>query len=137
MFFFSSRRRHTRCALVNWSSDVCSSDLLSSEARQRFSREAELLAQLEHPGIARVYAAGLIETDTGPLPSLAMQYVPGIELLEYARTHGLAIDAKLDLVAALCRSVPDSHSSGIVPRDLTPATHLVDKNGQPHHPTLR
>src|SRR3546814_15268797 len=26
-FFFSSRRRHTRCALVNWSSDVCSSDL--------------------------------------------------------------------------------------------------------------
>src|SRR3546814_4828366 len=45
---------------------------LSSEARQRFSREAELLAQLEHPGIARVYADGLIETETGPLPYLAM-----------------------------------------------------------------
>src|SRR3546814_12496496 len=78
---------------------------LSSEARQRFSREAELLAQLERPGIARVYAAGLIETDTGPLPYLAMQYVHGIELLEYARTHVLAIDAKLALVAAICRAV--------------------------------
>src|SRR3546814_3981717 len=31
-FFFSSRRRHTRCALVTWSSDVCSSDLLAMTA---------------------------------------------------------------------------------------------------------
>src|SRR3546814_10394968 len=33
VFFFSSRRRHTRCALVDWSSDVCSSDLLAPAPR--------------------------------------------------------------------------------------------------------
>src|SRR3546814_18315088 len=35
MFFFSSRRRHTRCALVTWSSDVCSSDLITSPWKWR------------------------------------------------------------------------------------------------------
>lgn len=105
---------------------------LSDEARQRFGREAELLAQLEHPSIARVYAAGLIQTDTGPLPYLAMEYVQGVELLAYARTAGLDIDAKLALIAAICRAVHYAHARGIVHRDLKPANVLVDTDGQPH-----
>lgn len=105
---------------------------LSSDARHRFSREAELLAQLEHPSIARVYAAGLIETDTGPLPYLAMEYVQGVELLEYARAASLDIPAKLALIAAICRAVHYAHARGIVHRDLKPANILVDAEGQPH-----
>lgn len=105
---------------------------LSEEARQRFRREAELLAQLEHPAIARVYAAGLIDTDTGPLPYLAMEYVQGVELLEYARRQGLGLQAKLELLAAICRAVHYAHARGIVHRDLKPANILVDAQGQPH-----
>lgn len=105
---------------------------LSGEARLRFAREAELLAQLEHPGIARVYAAGLIDTDTGPLPYLALEYVHGVELLEYAHAHALSLDAKLALVAAICRAVHYAHARGIVHRDLKPANILVDADGQPH-----
>ncbi|NGY05476.1 serine/threonine-protein kinase [Solimonas terrae] len=105
---------------------------LSGDARLRFAREAELLAQLEHPGIARVYAAGVIDTDTGPLPYLALEYVHGVELLEYARRHALDLAAKLALVAAICRAVHYAHARGIVHRDLKPANILVDADGQPH-----
>src|SRR6266436_9520352 len=51
-FFFSSRRRHTRCSR-DWSSDVCSSDLLDRRGRESFQ---ELLA---HRGIGVVVLEGL------------------------------------------------------------------------------
>ena len=105
---------------------------LSGEARQRFAREAELLAQLDHPGIARVHAAGVIDTDTGPLPYLALQYVHGTDLLEYAQIHALGLEAKLALIAEICRAVHYAHARGIVHRDLKPANILVDADGQPH-----
>lgn len=105
---------------------------LSTEARQRFRREAELLARLEHPGIARLYAAGVFESDSGPLPYLAMEYIAGTELLKYAQRHPLTLGAKLELLAAISRAVHFAHAHGIVHRDLKPANILVDASGQPH-----
>ncbi|NKF24012.1 serine/threonine-protein kinase [Solimonas marina] len=110
---------------------LCGSGL-SAQARERFRREAELLARLEHPAIARVYAAGLIDTDLGPLPYLAMQYVQGRELLEASRARGMTLRAKIELMASLCHAVHYAHSRGIVHRDLKPANILVDEHGQPH-----
>src|SRR5205807_1614242 len=52
-FFFSSRRRHTRLQ-GDWSSDVCSSDLVVARPRLRLAREAMAIQRLVQPGAARV-----------------------------------------------------------------------------------
>jgi len=111
---------------------VLRSASLSGEALRRFRREAELLAQLEHPSIARLYAAGVAESDAGPLPYLAMEYVRGADLLNYARDQALDLRAKLALLADVCRAVHFAHTRGIVHRDLKPANVLVDAAGTPH-----
>ena len=106
---------------------------LPVEARLRFQREAELLARLEHPAIARLYAAGVADTDAGPLPWLSMQRVQGRDLLAWANAQPApSIDAKLALLAGISRAVHYAHSRGIVHRDLKPANILVDAHDQPH-----
>jgi eukaryotic-like serine/threonine-protein kinase len=102
-----------------------------SEALQRFEREAALLAALEHPGIARIYASGSADTPSGPLPYLAMEYIRGRDLISHARAHDLSPPARLRLLAAVCRAVHHAHTQGVIHRDLKPANILVDEQGQP------
>ncbi|MFT3755958.1 MAG: serine/threonine-protein kinase [Pseudoxanthomonas sp.] len=106
---------------------------LPASARQRFAREAELLARLEHPNIARLYAAGVADSEVGPLPWLAMERIHGQDLLAWANAqpaHG--IDVRLAVLAAIARAVHYAHSRGVVHRDLKPANILIDAQGQPH-----
>lgn len=102
-----------------------------AEARQRFEREAELLAGLEHPGIARIYASGTAPTPAGPLPYLAIEYVRGHDLITHAARADLSQPARLRLLAAVCRAVHYAHTQGVVHRDLKPANILVDEHGEP------
>jgi len=96
-----------------------------SEYQYRFRREVELLASLEHPGIARVYAAGASEDGA---PWLAMELVRGTNLMVHADQDSL--EQRLRLVVDVCRAVHYAHSRGIVHRDLKPTNILVDENGQ-------
>lgn len=96
----------------------------------RFRREVELLAELEHPGIARVYTAGTADTATGPVPYLAMECVPGLDVVAYAERAALDTPARLALVAALARIVHHAHSRGVIHRDLKPSNILVTAEGQ-------
>lgn len=52
---------------------------------RRFEQEGELLGRLEHPGIARIYEAGQVETELGPRPWLSMELVRGAPLTHWAR----------------------------------------------------
>ena len=61
--------------------------LSGTEVRRRFEREAETLATLNHPGIAVVYEAGVVETEFGPLPYFAMELVRGDKLTAHATTE--------------------------------------------------
>jgi eukaryotic-like serine/threonine-protein kinase len=102
-----------------------------AEAQQRFAREAELLATLEHPGIARIYASGTADTPAGPLPYLAIEYIRGKDLIAHARERELPLPARLLLLAAVCRAVHHAHTNGVIHRDLKPANILVDEQEQP------
>lgn len=102
---------------------------LGGTALTRFRREVELLAQLEHPGIARLYAASDASTEGRAPPWLALEYVRGRDL--YAHARELALDARIQLLVEVCRAVHYAHGRGVIHRDLKPGNILVDAAGQP------
>ncbi|NCT66467.1 MAG: serine/threonine protein kinase [Rhodanobacteraceae bacterium] len=103
----------------------------SANAIERMRREIEVLAQLEHPGIARLYAAGESRVDAVDVPWLALEYVRGTDLLAHAEAARLDLAARLRLVIAIGRAVEYAHARGVIHRDLKPANILVDDEGRP------
>jgi eukaryotic-like serine/threonine-protein kinase len=96
--------------------------LESEDALKRFRREREILARLNHPGIAR-----LLDGGTGPrgTPFVAMEFVEGVPLARYAKEHRLGIRPRLQLFLELCDAVAFVHRSLVVHRDIKPANVLV------------
>lgn len=91
----------------------------------RFRREAQILALLQHPGIAQVFETG-ISTD-GPFarPYLAMEYLDGQTLAEVIERSNLDLSARLRLFRKICDAVQHAHHCGVVHRDLKPGNVLV------------
>ncbi|HSX62851.1 MAG TPA: protein kinase [Tahibacter sp.] len=104
---------------------------LGRSALTRFRREIELLAQLEHPGIARLYAASDPADAQRTPPWLALEYVRGDDLVTDANRRALGLDARLQRLVEVCRAVHYAHGRGVIHRDLKPGNILVDENGQP------
>ncbi len=100
---------------------------LSESALEAFRRERQILAQLEHPNIARLLDAGA--TDDGLL-YLIMEYVDGLPLDVYIQRNKLGLEAALDLFLAVCEAVAFAHRNLVVHRDLKPSNILVDGSGQ-------
>lgn len=100
---------------------------LSESARQRFARERETLAKLEHPGIARIVDGG----SNGSADWFAMEYVPGLPLDAYVKQAQPTLIERLNIVMALCEAVGYAHQNLIVHRDLKPSNILVGTSGQP------
>ncbi|HEY3244436.1 MAG TPA: serine/threonine-protein kinase [Phycisphaerae bacterium] len=100
----------------------------SPALRRRFEREIELAAQFKHPNIVAVYHSG---TTADGRPFLAMDYVRGVPLHDYAREKKLGLEAALELFAQVCDAVQYAHLRGIIHRDLKPSNVLVDSDGSP------
>lgn len=104
---------------------------LSAAVVERMRREIEVLAQLEHPGIARLYAAGESRIDDVDVPWLALEYVRGVDLVRHAQEQHLDLVARLRLLIEVARAVHYAHERGVVHRDLKPGNILVDEDGHP------
>ncbi|HKO67570.1 MAG TPA: serine/threonine-protein kinase [Burkholderiaceae bacterium] len=100
---------------------------LRRDLAERFARERDILARLEHPHIARLYDAGISEDG---LPYLAMEYVDGLPITEYCDAHKLDIAARLRLFAQVLDAVQFAHASLIIHRDLKPSNILVTASGE-------
>ena len=94
--------------------------------RLRFERERDILAHLDHPGIARLIDAG---TAADGRPYLAMAYVSGQDIVSHARARALDARACVRLVLQLLAAVQHAHAVLVVHRDLKPANILVDDAG--------
>jgi len=98
----------------------------SEEVLRRFRRERQILAQLEHPNIARLLDAGVAADGR---PWFAMEFVEGEPLTLYCRTRNLPERTRLALFREVCQAVHFAHRNLVVHRDLKPSNILVTSEG--------
>src|SRR5580700_3795283 len=94
---------------------------------QRFSRERDILASLEHPHIARLYDAGV---DAAGWPYLSMEYVRGEPLTEWCDLRRVAVRGRVQLFLQVLAAVQYAHERHVIHRDLKPSNILVTDSGQ-------
>ena len=100
--------------------------LFSSEEQRRFRRERLALAQLQHPGIARLIEGGITENG---IPYIALELIDGKPITDYVQANGLDVRDRLRVFTAACRAVEAAHRALIVHRDLKPTNVLVTREG--------
>ncbi len=100
---------------------------LSAVLAERFARERDVLAQLVHPHIARLYDAGVAENGQ---PFLVLEHVSGLPITQFADERHLGLRQRLQLFAQVLTAVDHAHRHLVVHRDLKPANILVDDDGQ-------
>ncbi|MDQ3579119.1 MAG: Stk1 family PASTA domain-containing Ser/Thr kinase [Actinomycetota bacterium] len=98
--------------------------------QERFRREAQNAAALNHPAIVAVYDTGETKIETGPLPYIVMEYVDGRTLRDIVKTEGpLPGQRAMEIMADVCAALDFSHRHGIVHRDVKPANVMITKTG--------
>ena len=90
--------------------------------RERFLREARILAQVRSPAIASIFDAGLLSDGT---PYLVMELLEGEDLETILARGVLPIEQAAKILAQVCEGLAEAHEQGIVHRDLKPANVFV------------
>ena len=92
----------------------------------RFENERQILANLNHPGIARLFDGGSLPDGS---PYIVMELVDGVSISEWVRDKKLSPEESLSLFADVCDAVAHAHQNMIVHRDITPNNVLVTRTG--------
>src|ERR1043166_4229468 len=123
---YRARQRHSRRIvalkrMVSYHAD-------SRETRERFRREAEAAASLDHPNILPIYEVGHGEDG---LPFFSMKYAAGGSLQKAGPALRNEPRECVQLVAKVTRAVQYAHEHGVLHRDLKPGNILLDGHGVP------
>jgi len=93
---------------------------------ERFAREAQTLARLNHPAIVTIYDFG----QAGDFCYLVMELVEGVNLRQLLQAHRLSPRDALSIVPQICAALQYAHDHGVVHRDIKPENVLVNPQGQ-------
>ncbi|HEV2454158.1 MAG TPA: serine/threonine-protein kinase, partial [Verrucomicrobiae bacterium] len=93
---------------------------------ERFAREAQALAALNHPNIVTIHDFG----QAGGFYYLLMEFVDGLNLRQLLRARKFTPEEALAIVPPLCDALQFAHDRGIVHRDIKPENLLLDKTGR-------
>ena len=99
---------------------------LGLQGEQRFRAEGQILGRLDHPNIARLIDAGLLDATH---PYLVLEFVEGEAIDVFCRRMNLSLDARIGLFLEVLAAVAHAHSHLIVHRDIKPANIFVTQNG--------
>jgi serine/threonine protein kinase len=95
---------------------------------QRFVIERQILANLDHPNIARLIDGGTTEDG---LPYFVLEYIEGTTINRYCDRHKLNTIDRVKLFRQVCAAVQFAHQNLIVHRDLKPGNIIVTEDGTP------
>src|SRR5215213_9581529 len=98
----------------------------NEEVAQRFRRERQILAKLEHPNIARLLDGG---TTKDKVAFLVMEYISGVPITEYCKARCKTTKQILKIFLKVCAAVKYAHQNLIIHRDLKPNNILVTADG--------
>lgn len=94
----------------------------------RFDAERQILASLEHPGIARLIDGGLLASER---PFMVMELVPGVPIDVYCEREAVSLRERVELVRQVASALAHAHARLVVHSDLKPSNILVDDTGRP------
>jgi eukaryotic-like serine/threonine-protein kinase len=96
------------------------------QGEQRFRSEGQMLGRLDHPNIARLIDAGLLDATH---PYLVLEYVEGEAIDAYCAAQKLTVEARVELFLGVLAAVAHAHGHLIVHRDIKPANIFVTRSG--------
>ncbi len=103
-------------------------DLASEEMLRRLHRERQILADLDHPCIARLQDGG---TTGNGLPYLVMEVIDGLPIDVFCDRERCGVDERLEIFEKVAAAVRFAHQHLVVHRDLKPSNILVQPDGEP------
>lgn len=98
---------------------------VTPEDQARFISERQILANLQHPNIARLLDGGI---DNQGTPYFVMEFVDGLSIDDYCRNKQLSLEKRLHLFIEICNAIGYAHRNLVIHRDLKPNNILIDKN---------
>lgn len=93
---------------------------------ERFAREGQMLARLNHPNIVAVHDFG----ESGGYYYLLMEYVDGVNLRQALQAGGFQPEQALGIVPKICEALQFAHNEGVLHRDIKPENILLDTKGR-------